>query len=75
MIGYLHAEMTRLLRLFLAKFVSTPVIRAASDITTVNFRAAENQLGDNHLAVGMKTRTYLADNADLPAEKINSFFQ
>lgn len=75
MIGYLHGEMNRLLRLFLAKFVSTSVIRASSDITTVDFRTADNQLSDNYLAVGMKTRTYLADNLDLPAEKINSFFQ
>ena len=75
MIGYLHAEMNRLLRLFLAKFVSMPVIRAASDLTTVDFKTADNQLSDNYLAVGMKTRSYLADNMDLPAEKTNSFFQ
>ena len=75
MIGYLHAEMTRLLRKFLGKFVSTAVIRGQSDITKVDFMDPENQLTDQYLAVGMKARTYLADNDDLPAEKISSFFE
>ena len=44
-IGYLHTEMTKLLILFLGKFVSTIVIRATTDITVnVDFRATNNQL-------------------------------
>ena len=38
-IGYLHTEMTKLLLLFLAKFVSTMVIRATTDVTNLDFRA------------------------------------
>ena len=74
MIGYLHTEMTRLLRKFLGKSVSTAAIRGHQDITKVSFMDPENQLPDKLLAVGMKARSYLSDNDDLPAEKISSFF-
>ena len=74
MVGYLHSEMTRLLRKFLGKFVSTTAIRATNDITQVEFMSAENQLSDDLLAVGMKARNYMSENVDLPAEKISSFF-
>ena len=66
MIGYLHTEMTKLLLLLLAKFVSTMVIRATGDITTLDFNATNNQLIEE---VGM------ANNTDLASEKINSFFK
>ena len=66
MIGYLHTEMTKLLLLFLAKFMSTMVIRATTDITNLDFKATNNQLTEE---VGM------ANNTDLPSEKINSFFK
>ena len=65
MIGYLHKEMTKLLLMFLAKFVSTMVIRATTDITNLGFKATNSQLTEE---VGM------AKNADLPSLKINSFF-
>ena len=66
MIGYLHTEMTKLLLLFLAKFVSTVVIGATTDITNLDFKATNNQLTEE---VGMP------NNTDLPSEKINSFFK
>ena len=66
MIGHLHTEMMKLLPLLLAKFMSTMVIRATTDITNLDFKAINNQLTEE---VGM------ANNMDLPSEKINSFFK
>ena len=66
MIGYLHTEMMKLLHLFLAKFMSTMVIRATTDFINLDFKATNNQLTEE---VGM------ANNTDLPSEKINSFFK
>ena len=63
MIGYLHTEITKLLLLFLGKFVSTRVIRVTTDITNL---ATNNQLIEE---VGM------ANNMDFPSGKINSFFK
>ena len=65
MIGYLHTEMTKLLPLFLGKFVSTTVIRATTDISILDFKATNNQLTKK---VGMTNKM------DLPS-KINSFFK
>ena len=66
MIGYLHTEMTKLLLLFLAKFISTIVIKATTDITNLDFNATNNQLTE-----GVR----MSNNTDLPSEKINSFFK
>ena len=66
MIGYLHTEMKKLLFLFLARFVSTMVIRATTDITNLDFKATNNQLTEE---AGM------ANNMDSPSEKIYYFFK
>ena len=60
-IGYLHT-----LHLLLAKFLSTIVIRATTDITNLDFKATNNRLTEEE---GM------ANNMELPLEKINSFFK
>ena len=73
MIGYLHTEMIRLLRKFMGKFVKTRVITTSKDITEVDFSYPDNQHPDDMLAVGMKTRTYLADSPDLTPETVKSF--
>ena len=65
-IGYLHTQMTKLLLMFLAKFMSTMVIRATTGITNLDSKATNNQLTED---VGM------ANNRDLTSEKINSFFK
>ena len=75
MVGYLHAEMIRLFRKFMGKFVKTKVITAANNITEVDFTNPDNQHPDDILAVGMSTRTYSADNPDTAPEKIKSFYR
>ena len=42
MIGYLHTEIMKLLLLFLAKLLSTMVIRATTDITNLDFEETNN---------------------------------
>ena len=75
MAGYLHTEMIRLLRKFMGKFVKTKTISAAKDITEVEFMKTEHQHPDEILAIGMSARTFLADNPDLPPEKVKSFYR
>ena len=75
MIGYLYDEVTRLLRKFLGKFVTTKTIKPASDITTVPFRASEHQHPDSNMAIGMDARGYLINNPDIPEETTRKFFE
>ncbi|XP_063436782.1 uncharacterized protein LOC134718215 [Mytilus trossulus] len=63
-IGFLSQEMTVLLRTFLGKFVKARVIQSHQDLTTVPYSDTANQLQDNILAVGLYTRTYMADHTD-----------
>ena len=74
MIGYLHQEMTRLLRKFMGKFVQSKVITAETDITQVDFTLPANQLPDDLLAVGLSTRTFIADK-EVPDSILSSFFK
>lgn len=66
MIGYL-------LRKFMGKFVKTRAITTSKDITEVDFINPDNQHPDDMLAVGMKTRTYLADSPGIPPDTVKSF--
>ena len=63
-IAVLIPEMNRLLRLFMAKFVTMRVIKSAADLIKVSFADQSQQLDDDILAVGMDMRTMLADSAD-----------
>lgn len=63
-IAVLIPEMNRLLRLFMAKFVTMRAIKSAADLTKVSFADRSQQLDNDILAVGMKMRTMLADSAD-----------
>ncbi|KAG1693352.1 Zinc finger BED domain-containing protein 5 [Nymphon striatum] len=73
MIGIMDAEMTRLLRKLMGRFVTTKVITAASDITKVDFQKKDNQHGDELLAVGWRARNYIVDN-EIPLETTQKFF-
>ena len=53
-IALLMPEMTRLLRLFMAKFIKMRTIKAADDLTTVSFSDPSQQLDDDTIAVGME---------------------
>ncbi|XP_045208611.2 uncharacterized protein LOC123560483 [Mercenaria mercenaria] len=75
MIGYLHQEMSRLLRKFLGKFVTTSAINSSSQITMVDFKNPNIQHPDDNLAIGMNARRFLNDNPDLPQETVNGFFR
>ncbi|XP_053391137.1 uncharacterized protein LOC128553963 [Mercenaria mercenaria] len=73
MIGYLHTEMTRLLRKLMGRFTTTEVIRDATDLPKVPFQVRENQHDDERLAVGWRVREYL-DNSDVSTEITKKFF-
>ena len=53
------ADMTRLLRKFLAKFVAVRVITGAARLVDVDFSNRDSQLPDDILAVGMEARCYM----------------
>ena len=72
-IGSLIPEMNRLLRKFLGKFVRVAVIKSCADLTKVD-TCLENQLGDDHLAVGLQACTLLAET-ELDAAPLQKFFR
>ena len=63
-IAILLPEMNRLLRVFMAKFVTMRVIKSAEDLTTVPFADRSQQLDNSILAVGMELRSMLANDED-----------
>ncbi|XP_053403673.1 uncharacterized protein LOC128558445 isoform X1 [Mercenaria mercenaria] len=73
MAGYLHAEIIRVVRTFMAKFVKMSCINTTADITAIDFTCRENQHDDNLLAVGMAARTYLSEHDD-DSQLAASFF-
>ena len=74
-IALLMPEMTRLLRLFMAKFIKMRTIKAVDDLTTVSSSDPSQQLDDDTIAVDMKTRTMLVDCAgDFDDATLQRFF-
>lgn len=73
MIGHLDAEMTRLLRKLLGRFVQTKVILAQPDLTKVPYPNRESQLDDDILAVGWRAREYVRNNEVGPEDTANFF--
>ncbi|KAK2187492.1 hypothetical protein NP493_163g01049 [Ridgeia piscesae] len=63
-IAILLPEMNRLLRVFMAKFVTMRAIKSAEDLTTVPFADRGQQLDNSILAVGMELRSMLANDED-----------
>lgn len=57
--------MTRLLKMFLCKFVGMQIIKCG-ELTDVNFSDPQNQLLDDMIAVGKDCRRILADSDDIP---------
>lgn len=63
-IGNLLTDMKRLLRKFLGKFVQTKVIKGSDDLRSVSYNNRDNQHPDNNIAVGSRTREFIAEQHD-----------
>ena len=64
-IGHLIPEMNRLLRKFLAKFVTMAEIKPkVADLTKVDYTNTQKQLSNDLLAVGGLARTYLVEEEE-----------
>jgi len=76
MIGHLHKEMYRLLRRLMGKFVLTRVIAVEADVTKVDYANPDNQHDDSHIAIGIYTRTYIAESSeDIPESTTKRLFK
>lgn len=72
----LHDQINRLLKKFLTKFVKISIISQSKLVTDVPYCAIDNQHDDDHIAVGLTTRTFLADNQDdISPHVIQTFFR
>lgn len=58
---------SKLLRKFLGRFIKARIIKNSTVLISVDFQNPENQLQNNILAVGIPTRSYIAENdEDIP---------
>lgn len=63
-IGVMAAEMDRLLRKLMVKFVKLGHIRGRDDLRQVEDKNKDNQHDDTTIAIGLQTRTLLAENEE-----------
>ena len=64
-IGVLVPECKRLLRKFMAKFVTMQLIKPnADDLTKIDFKDTTKQLSNDYIAIGAKAKTMLVDEQD-----------
>ena len=65
MLPSLKAEVKRMLRIFLGRFIKADAIKAADDdLNKVNIDDTAVQLPDSQLGIGHKTWAYLSDEED-----------
>lgn len=65
MISQFHAQMKRVLRRLLGKFVQVKAITdTGEDITHVPFEDAKFQLNNQLIALGLETRDYISKHED-----------
>ncbi len=64
MISQFHAQMKRVLRRLLRKFVQVGSITDTEDITHVPFEDAKFQLNNQLIAVELETRDYISKHED-----------
>lgn len=69
-------EMDRLLRKLMVKFVTLTHIRGQPDLRHVDYDNFDNQHDDDTIAIGLQTRTLLAEmEDDLDPHTITVFFK
>ncbi|XP_045211349.2 uncharacterized protein LOC123562814 [Mercenaria mercenaria] len=76
LVGYLHAEMERLLKMFQVKFVKMSTISATDHVTQVGFKNPSSQHDNDLLLIGMGARRFIADNSDsISPTQLATFFR
>ena len=63
-IGTLQADVYKLLQTYMTNFIEPKVLQECDNITTINFKDADNQLSDDELGIGTSTRLLLCDELE-----------
>ena len=75
MLPSLKAEVKRMLRIFLGRFIKADAIKASDDdLSKLNINDAQLQLPDTQLGIGYKTWAFLSDDEEFLDHNVKRIF-